>query len=43
VTPKGTVEVGELTPVDVLPQVAQLPEVTVEAARIALASDSGRA
>lgn len=43
VTPKGVVEVGELTPIDVLPQVAELPEVTVEATRIALASDSGRA
>ena len=41
--PRGTIEVGELTPVDVLPQVAQLPEITVSATRLALASDSGRA
>ncbi|HET8690862.1 MAG TPA: hypothetical protein VFM30_01905 [Steroidobacteraceae bacterium] len=42
--PKGVVEVGELTPIDVLPQqVAQLPEITVRATRVALASDSGRA
>lgn len=43
VTPKGIVEVGELTPIDVLPQVAELPAITIRATRIALASDSGRA
>jgi hypothetical protein len=42
-TPKGVVEIGELTPVDVLPQVAQLPAITVQATRLALASYSGRA
>jgi hypothetical protein len=42
-TPRGVIEVGELTPIDVLPQVVQLPEVTVTATRIALASDTGRA
>ena len=41
--PKGTIEVGELTPVDVLPQVAVLPEITVTATRLAMASRSGRA
>lgn len=41
--PKGTIEVGELTPVDVLPQVAELPEITVKATRLARASGSGRA
>lgn len=41
--PRGIVEVGELTPVDVLPQVASLPEITVTATRIAMASDSERA
>jgi hypothetical protein len=29
----GTIEIGELTPVDVLPRVAQLPEVFVIAKR----------
>ncbi len=43
VTPRGIIEVGELTPVDFLPKVAELPEVTVRATRIALASDTGRA
>ena len=35
--PKGVVIVGELTPVDVLPQVASLPEITVTATRLAAA------
>lgn len=35
--PAGTIEIGELTPVDVLPQVADLPEVTVTATRLAAA------
>jgi hypothetical protein len=41
--PKGVVEVGELTPVDVLPQLARLPEITVTATRLAMASDAERA
>lgn len=41
--PTGTIEVGELTPVDVLPQIAELPEITVSATRLAMASDSERA
>jgi hypothetical protein len=41
--PTGTIEVGELTPLDVLPEVAMLPEVTVTAPRLALAARSGRA
>ena len=35
--PKGTIEVDELTPVDVLPQVAALPAVIVSAKRLAMA------
>lgn len=35
--PKGTIEVGELTPIDVLPQVAALPAVIVSAPRLAMA------
>ena len=35
--PAGTIEVGELTPVEVLPQVADLPEITVTATRLAAA------
>ncbi len=42
-TPRGIVEVGELTPLDLLPQVATLPEVTVRATRLAMTADSGRA
>ena len=34
--PKGTIEVGELTPVDVLPQIAALPAVIVSAPRLAM-------
>jgi hypothetical protein len=42
--PAGTIEVGELTPVDVLPQVAALPEITVRATRLATADGlNGRA
>jgi hypothetical protein len=41
--PKGTIEVGELTPLDVLPQATVLPEITVRATRLAGASDAGRA
>jgi hypothetical protein len=41
--PKGTIEVGELTPVDVLPQVAALPEVIVSAPRLAMADRQERA
>ena len=41
--PKGVVEVGELTPVDVLPQLAKLPEITVTATRLAMAADAERA
>jgi hypothetical protein len=41
--PTGTIEVGELTPVDVLPKIAELPEITVRATRLAMASDSERA
>jgi hypothetical protein len=41
--PKGTIEVGELTPVDVLPQVAALPAVIVSAPRLALADRRERA
>jgi hypothetical protein len=37
--PKAVIEVGELTPVDVLPQakLAELPEVVVSAPRLAMA------
>lgn len=41
--PAGTIEVGELTPVDVLPQLATLPAITVTATRLAMASGSERA
>ena len=34
--PAGIVEVGPLTPVDVLPQVAAMPEVIVSAPRLAM-------
>ena len=40
--PAGTVEIGQLTPVDVLPQVAALPAVIVSAPRVAMAAGSGR-
>ena len=41
--PVGTIEVGHLTPVDVLPQVAALPAVIVSAPRLAMAAGTGRA
>jgi hypothetical protein len=41
--PKGTIEVGELTPIDVLPQVAALPEVIVSAPRLAMTDRRERA
>ena len=41
--PAGTIEIGELTPVDVLPTVAALPEVIVSAPRLAMTSGTGRA
>jgi hypothetical protein len=41
--PKGTIEIGELTPVDVLPQVAVLPAVIVSAPRLAMADRPERA
>ena len=41
--PKGTIEVGQLTPVDVLPQVAALPAVIVTAPRVAMADRPERA
>ena len=42
-TPTGIVEIGQLTPVDVLPQVANLPAVIVSAPRLAMADRPGRA
>jgi hypothetical protein len=41
--PAGTVEVGPLTPVDVLPQVAALPAVIVSAPRLAMTGRQERA
>ena len=41
--PAGTVEIGQLTPVDVLPQVAALPAVIVSAPRLAMADRPERA
>jgi len=41
--PTGIVEVGELTPVDVLPQVANLPAVIVSAPRLAMTDRPERA
>jgi hypothetical protein len=40
--PAGTVEVGPLTPVDVLPQAAALPAVIVSAPRLAMTDRPGR-
>lgn len=40
--PAGTIEIGPLTPVDVLPQVAALPAVIVSAPRLAMAAGPGR-
>ena len=41
--PAGIVEVGPLTPVDVLPRVATLPAVIVSAPRLAMADRRERA
>jgi hypothetical protein len=41
--PAGTIEVGHLTPVDVLPQLAALPAVIVSAKRLAVTAGKGRA
>jgi hypothetical protein len=41
--PAGNIEVGELTPVDVLPQIAALPTVIVSAPRLAMTVEQGRA
>jgi hypothetical protein len=41
--PVGVIEVGQLTPVDVLPQVAALPAVIVTAPRVAMADRPERA
>ena len=41
--PAGIIEVGQLTPVDVLPQVAALPAVIVSAPRLAMADRLERA
>ena len=41
--PRATIEVGPLTPVDVLPQVAALPAVIVSAPRLAMADRRERA
>ena len=41
--PAGTIEVGQLTPVEFLPQVAALPAVIVSAPRLAMTAGTGRA
>ena len=41
--PAGIVEIGPLTPMDVLPQVAALPAVIVSAPRLAMAERPERA
>jgi hypothetical protein len=41
--PAGSIEVGSLTPVEVLPPVAALPAVIVSAPRLAMAAGKGRA
>ena len=41
--PRGTIEIGQLTPVDVLPQIAELPAVIVSAPLLAMADRPGRA
>jgi hypothetical protein len=41
--PRATIEVGPLTPVDVLPQVAALPEVIVSVPRLAMTDRRERA
>jgi hypothetical protein len=40
--PDGSIEVGTLTPIDVLPPVAALPAVIVSAPRLAMAAGQGR-
>jgi hypothetical protein len=40
--PAGNIEVGPLTPVDVMPPVAALPAVIVSAPRLAMAAGQGR-
>ena len=41
--PRASIEIGPLTPVDVLPQVAELPAVIVSAPRLAMADRRERA
>ncbi len=41
--PAGIIEIGELTPIDVLPQVAALPAVIVSAPRLTVTAGPGRA
>lgn len=41
--PAGIIEVGELTPLDVMPQAVVLPEITVRATRLAMTVDPERA
>ena len=41
--PAGPIEIGQLTPFDVFPQVAALPAVIVSAPRLAMAAGQGRA
>ena len=41
--PKGTIEIGQLTPVYVLPQIAELPAVIFSAPLLAMADRPGRA
>lgn len=41
--PAGTIEIGQLTPLDVLPQVAALPAVIVSAPRLAMTDRRERA
>jgi hypothetical protein len=41
--PRASIEVGPLTPVDVLPQVAEMPAVIVSAPRLAMTGRQERA
>jgi hypothetical protein len=41
--PRASIEVGPLTPVDILPQVAEMPAVIVSAPRLAMADRRERA
>jgi len=41
--PAGTIEIGQLTPADVMPQIAALPAVIVSAPRLAMTAGQGRA